>query len=138
MADIFSKKERSKMMSLVKSKNSLIEKRFASLLRKNKIKYRSHSRLLPGKPDFYFNKIKTVIFIDSCFWHGCRRHGSLPKSNKKFWIEKISNNKKRDVKVNKEYKKFGWKVIRMWEHDIKNKKFESKAESILHRLKNLI
>ena len=62
----------------------------------------------------------------------------LPKSNKKFWIEKISNNKKRDVKVNKEYKKLGWKVIRIWEHDIKNKKFESKAESILHRLKNLI
>lgn len=120
MADIFTKEKRSVVMSAVKNKGSLIEKEVASALRQKKISYRSHNTTLPGKPDFTCTKIKTVIFVDSCFWHGCRYHGSMPKSNKKFWNKKITNNRNRDRRINAEYKALGWRVLRIWEHTLRN------------------
>ena len=68
--------------------------------------------------------IKTVIFIDSCFWHGCKKHGSIPATHTKFWTEKIDRNKTRDKEVNKHYKMKGWKVVRIWEHDLKKKNYK--------------
>jgi len=63
-------------------------------------------------------KHKTVIFIDSCFWHGCKRHCRLPSARKKYWTAKIERNKERDKEVNRHYRKIGWKVVRVWEHEI--------------------
>lgn len=71
-----------------------------------------------GKPDIVFKKYKTVIFVDSCFWHGCKKHCRLPATNKKYWNEKIERNKQRDKEVNRHYKKEGWQVLRVWEHDL--------------------
>ena len=117
MADIFSKTKRSNIMSRVKSKNSKIELCFAKLLRRSKIKFRRQLPL-PGKPDFVLLNKKGVIFIDSCFWHGCALHGSLPKTNRIFWEDKIVRNKERDREVSKIYKKMGWRVFRIWEHHL--------------------
>lgn len=118
MTDIFSKTKRSLIMSTIKYKGSEIEIKIARFLKKNGVRYRSHSKSLPGKPDFYFLEIKTVLFVDSCFWHGCRYHGTKPKSNSKFWERKIARNKQRDKEINREYKKMGWQIIRIWEHDL--------------------
>ena len=111
-------------MSRVKSRDSKMEISFRKELWKHGFRYRKNSGKYFGKPDIVLPKYKTVIFIDSCFWHGCKKHCRLPTTRAKFWTEKIERNKARDKEVNKYYKKEGWKVFRIWEHDLKKKNFE--------------
>ncbi|MFA4817425.1 MAG: very short patch repair endonuclease [Parcubacteria group bacterium] len=118
MADIFSKKKRSDIMSKVRSKETGIEIKIRKELWKAGFRYRKNVSGYLGKPDILLKKYKTVIFVDSCFWHGCKKHGSMPQTRKKFWKEKIEQNKERDKEINKHYKKIGWKVVRIWEHDM--------------------
>ena len=75
---------------------------------------------------------KLVIFIDSCFWHGCKRHFRVPKSNKLYWQLKIEKNKNRDKEVTKFYKKHGWIILRFWEHDLKN------ANKIIEKIRTIL
>lgn len=118
MADIFSKKKRSEIMRAVKSKGSKIELFARKILREKGLRFKKNVRGLPGTPDIVLMDKKLVIFLDSCFWHGCRWHGTIPASNKVFWSNKILQNKIRDKKVNRELKKIGWKVKRIWEHNL--------------------
>lgn len=133
MVDTVSKKKRSEIMSKVKSKNSKIEIEFRKKLWQAGFRYRKNSAKYFGKPDMVLKKYKTVIFIDSCFWHGCRKHFRMPSSNKKYWKEKIERNIKRDKEVNKYYKKLSWKIFRIWEHEIEKdfKKTIQKSVKIL-------
>lgn len=121
MTDVVSKNKRSEIMSAVRSKDTKIEIAFRKALWKQGFRYSKNSAKYFGKPDLVLKKYKTVIFIDSCFWHGCKKHCRLPATRKKYWTEKIERNKQRDKEVNRHYKKIGWKVIRVWEHDIENK-----------------
>ena len=105
-------------MSAVKSKDTKMEIAFRKDLWKNGLRYRKNSAKYFGKPDIVFKKYRTVIFLDSCFWHGCKKHGTLPATRRDFWEKKISRNKERDEEVNLYYKKIDWKVFRFWEHDI--------------------
>ena len=120
--DIFPKEKRSDIMSKIKSSDSKIEVEFRKKLWNKGFRYRKNVKNYYGKPDLVLKKYKTVIFIDSCFWHGCKKHCKLPSTNKKFWEENINKNKKRDKKVNRYYSKTDWNIIRIWEHDLKNKK----------------
>lgn len=120
--DKISAKARSKNMSRIKSKNTkpeLILRKYLYGLGK---RYRLHYPL-PGKPDITFPSKKIAVFVNGCFWHG---HGCkvdhLPKSNTKFWTEKIIKNKERDFKVKNKLKKLGWKVIVVWECELTNNK----------------
>ena len=131
MADIFTKKKRSEIMSMVKNKDSKIEVKFREALWKVGFRYRKNATKYFGKPDLIFKKRKIVIFIDSCFWHGCKKHGSMPKTRKVFWEAKIENNKQRDKDVSDHYKKLRWKVFRVWEHDIKKDR-----QKIIDRIKS--
>lgn len=119
MADIVSKKKRSEIMSRIKSKDSKIEILFRKELWKLGFRYRKNSAKYFGKPDIVLAKYKTVIFIDSCFWHGCKKHCRIPAVRKKYWTKKILRNKVRDAEVLKYYKKENWKIFRIWEHDLK-------------------
>lgn len=83
--------------------------------------YRLNYKLL-GKPDIVFPKKKIAIFIDGCFWHKCPRCFVNPDINRKFWNKKIASNVKRDTIVNTELKGGGWKVIRIWEHELRKEK----------------
>ena len=74
---------------------------------------------LPGKPDFVFSKLKTAVFVDGCFWHGCPRHATKPKTRAAFWAAKLNGNRARDRKVNRLLRAKGWRVIRIWEHELK-------------------
>lgn len=134
MTDIFSKNKRSAVMSKIKSRGSKIEAKVKNIFRKNHISYRSHLSSFVGKPDFTLSKTNTVVFVDSCFWHGCRYHGTYPKTNKIFWQKKIEKNIKRDKKINLLYKKMNWKVVRIWEHDLKNQDCTSKIINQLSKL----
>ena len=128
--DTVSKKKRSEIMRAVRSKDSKIEKLFREKLWAIGFRYRKNSSKYFGKPDVVLSKYETVIFVDSCFWHGCKKHCRLPTTRKKFWAAKIDGNKQRDKKVNQYYKKTNWKVIRIWEHDLKKKDFIFDAKKI--------
>lgn len=130
MADTVSKKKRSEIMRLVKSKGSKMELAVRKILDKRKLRYKKNVRGLPGTPDIAFPDKKLVVFLDSCFWHGCRWHGSIPTSNRKFWLKKIQDNKKRDRATNLKYKRMSWKVFRFWEHDLKKKGFKFDGKKI--------
>jgi DNA mismatch endonuclease (patch repair protein) len=71
-----------------------------------------------GKPDFVFPKLRLAVFVDGCFWHGCPRHGVKPRQNAAFWRRKIAANRTRDRLVNRTLRKMGWRVLRVWEHEL--------------------
>lgn len=121
--DTVSKKKRSEIMSRVKSKDSKIEVSFRKMLWKRGFRYLKNSRKHFGTPDIVLPKYKTVIFIDSCFWHGCKKHGTMPSTRRAFWKAKIERNRERDKEVNRHYNKLRWNVVRLWEHDLKEKDF---------------
>jgi DNA mismatch endonuclease (patch repair protein) len=119
MTDTFSKEKRSEIMRSVKSHDSKIELAVRKLFWNSGFRYRKNSKNYFGKPDITLKKHKTVVFVDSCFWHGCRKHFRAPETRKEYWIEKIKRNKKRDKSVNQYYKNLNWTVFRIWEHDLK-------------------
>lgn len=74
-----------------------------------------------GRPDFVFLKLKTAVFVDGCFWHGCPKHGAKPKTNAAFWRKKIETNRACDKRVNRLLRQRGWTVLRVWEHALARK-----------------
>ena len=117
MADIFSKRKRSEIMSRIRSKDTKIEKLVFSRLRADKIYFQRHYKKAPGNPDIALPKKKKAIFVDGDFWHGYKFRtfkNRLPQ----FWMDKIENNIKRDVKNRSKLRRSGWKVSRIWEHEL--------------------
>jgi DNA mismatch endonuclease (patch repair protein) len=109
-------------MSQIRSKNTEPELTLRKLLSKNKISgYRLHYKKILGKPDIVFPRKKLAIFIDGCFWHKCPSCFIRPKSRIGFWNKKIKDNLIRDKEVNKSLKKNGWKILRVWEHELREK-----------------
>ncbi|MBI5797786.1 very short patch repair endonuclease [Candidatus Woesearchaeota archaeon] len=102
-------------MTSIKSRNTKPE-----LILKDKLKGFIFQPLgLMGKPDFINWKTKTILFVDGCFWHKCPKHYKEPKSNRSYWLPKLERNEVRAGEVNLAYKYAGWKVIRIWEHELK-------------------
>lgn len=116
MPDAFSKERRSQIMSKIRSKETKIELQFKELIKGLRFQYQPK---IKGKPDFALKKFKTVIFIDSCFWHKCPKHFRQPGSNRIYWTVKINRNVERAKEVDRQLKKEGWIVLRFWEHEIK-------------------
>ena len=129
--DKLSKEDRSILMSKIKSRNTKFEENFIKELKKyTKKKFRLNTTDIKGKPDIVFDKDKICIFLDSDFWHGWQypRWKHLLKND--FWREKIENNRKRDKKITIYLRQNGWKVIRVWEHDL-SKNFDRTIEKII-------
>lgn len=118
--DTVSKKKRSQIMASIRSKDSKIEILFRKELWRQGYRYRKNPESYIGKPDAVLKKHKTAIFIDSCFWHGCKKHCRIPSTRQNYWTQKIKRNIKRDKRVTRCYKELGWCVIRIWEHELKN------------------
>ncbi len=112
--------EISKRMANVKLKNGTAEVMLAKELWKNGIRYRKNYRKLPGSPDIAITKQKIAVFVDGEFWHGkdWEIKKEKLKNNRKYWIEKIEENIKRDKRVNTLLIENGWKVIRFWETEV--------------------
>ena len=106
-------------MSRVRNKDSKMEISLRKALWAEGFRYRKNDTKYFGKPDIVLSKYKTVIFVDSCFWHGCPEHYGAPATRKEFWEKKINRNMERDQEVNIHYEKEGWNVIRVWEHELK-------------------
>lgn len=105
-------------MSHIHAKNTQPEVVFRKAISDIGIKgYRLHCRL-PGKPDIVFPKRKIAIFIDGCFWHKCLKCFPVLSTTKRYWVRKIQSNIQRDIRINKELRAAGWRVIRIWEHEM--------------------
>lgn len=117
MPDTLTAAQRSERMSRIRSRgNQSTELRLISIFRENHIVgWRRHPRMT-GHPDFLFRTLRIAVFVDGCFWHGCTRHGAHPRTNARFWREKIARNQARDRQVNRALRLSGWRVLRIWEH----------------------
>lgn len=140
MSDILTSEQRSLLMSKIRSKDTGIELFVRSYFFARGLRYRLHSRNMPGKPDLVLNKYNTIVFIHGCFWHG---HNSkrcsiarMPKSNVEFWREKIKYNQLRDRKNIKYYKSLGYKVFILWECKIKSKDSHKYLDKVIDKIKS--
>jgi DNA mismatch endonuclease (patch repair protein) len=119
MTDVFSKRKRSEIMSRVKGRgNEATEARLVHIFREHAISGWRRSYPVFGNPDFVFPESRLCVFVDGCFWHGCKRHGSQPTSNRAFWRRKLARNKSRDRVVNRTLRTLGWRVVRIWQHEL--------------------
>lgn len=121
-------------MSKIRSKNTKLEEQGRLLVREAGLSYRKHPKDITGKPDVANKKRKIAIFFDSDFWHGFDYENSVKnKLQTDFWRTKIERNMARDAEVNKLLTEKGWKVLRLWEHNIKRK-----PEECVRRIKELL
>lgn len=112
--------ERSRIMSAIRSAgNRSTEQRLVQVMRRYKIKGWRRNYPLFGKPDFVFPRHKLIVFVDGCFWHGCPRCHKEPHTNSDYWREKIRQNALRDRRNSRKLRAAGWRVMRIWEHDLK-------------------
>jgi len=127
LSDIYSKQKRSEIMSKISGKETKPEILVRKYLFSEGFRFRKNDKRLPGRPDIVLPKYKIVIFIHGCFWHGhhCKA-AKLPETNKEFWKSKINSNIERDKKNQRELRKLGWKVIVIWQCELKNKKLTAK------------
>jgi DNA mismatch endonuclease (patch repair protein) len=120
-------------MAAVKSKGGkTTEALMGRLLRENGLRgYRKNWPVL-GKPDFAWPGRRVAVFVDGCFWHGCRRCKRPPKTNVEFWLGKFADNKKRDARATRTLRRLGWKVIRVRECAVQKEKTMRLIESAVH------
>ena len=137
MTDVFTKAKRSEVMSRIRGRgNKATEVALARLFRQNKITgWRRHLPIF-GRPDFTFPKQKIAVFVDGCFWHGCPKHSNLPANNRAFWKRKFSTNKLRDNLVTGTLRSQGWRVLRIWEHELGRKNMAKLCRRISRALEN--
>jgi len=126
MTDTVSEKKRSEIMKANKPKgNKSTELRLIQFFRKLNMKgWRRHYKIVGAIPDFVFLKKRIAVFADGCFWHGHNCRNLTPKQNSEYWQKKIENNRIRDKQINERLERKGWKVIRVWECEIKEKILE--------------
>ena len=137
MADVHSKETRSYNMSRIRSKDTKPEMLVRKFLHKNGFRYRLHVKDLPGKPDIVLPKYKTVIFIHGCFWHGhegCKYY-VVPKTRTEWWLNKIEVNTNNDLKSEEQLLLKGWKIIKIWECELKKATFQASLNTLLSTLK---
>ena len=136
MADNLSPEDRRKNMSHIRSKNSKPEELVRKYLFAQGFRYRKNVAKLPGKPDVVLPKYRTVIFVNGCFWHkhDCPRF-VWPTSNTEYWTKKITGNVERDNANYKLLEETGWRVITIWECELKKDRREKTLEALVRELK---
>jgi DNA mismatch endonuclease, patch repair protein len=119
MSDVFTKEKRSQVMAAIRSRdNKDTEMKLASILRTARIKGWRRHMPIPGHPGFVFRHPRLAIFVDGCFWHGCRWHCRMPQGNREYWQRKIASNNTRDRRITKLLRTPGWRVLRIWGHNL--------------------
>ena len=134
--DDLTKEQRHRNMSHIRSTNSKPEEKVRKELFSMGFRYRKNVRSLPGCPDIVLPKYKTVVFVNGCFWHkhDCPRF-VWPSSNQDYWIPKITRNVERDQKAKKDLEVLGWKVLTVWECELKKSVFMTTIERLAQEIK---
>ena len=137
--DVHNKETRSYNMSRIKGRKTTPEEIIAKYLFSQGFRYRRNVKKLPGTPDIVLKKYKTVIFVNGCFWHmheGCK-YFVWPKDNSEFWKNKLLANKERDEKEKKEIEELGWKVIVVWECQLKKAERERTLNWLVEKIREV-
>ena len=132
MPDVFTKAKRSAVMARIRSRgNRATELALLRVFRtqgitgwRRQIPIRNSEsgiRNFQVRPDFVFPKLRLAVFVDGCFWHGCPKHAPQPKGNAAFWRQKFAANRARDRLVTRVLRRAGWRVLRIWEHELARK-----------------
>jgi DNA mismatch endonuclease (patch repair protein) len=123
-------------MAAIKGKDTKPEMLVRKFLHAHGFRYTLHDKNLPGKPDIVLPKYKTVIFVHGCFWHGHKncKYFVVPKTRTDWWLKKINGNIANDIKAVKALKKDGWKIITIWECNLKKDKIEKTLISLLKKI----
>lgn len=132
MTDHISPEHRSWNMSRIKGKDTSIEVQVRSWLFSRGFRFRKNDKRYPGKPDIVLPKYKTVIFINGCFWHrheGCK-YATTPKTNREYWEKKFQRNVENDKQHMKRLEEMGWRVIVLWECELKKCFFEERMNNL--------
>ena len=135
--DIYPRRKRSEIMSKVKSKDTALELIVRSQLHRAGFRFRLHVRELPGMPDIVLPKYKTAIFVHGCFWHqhsGCKK-ATIPKQNRDFWSAKLARNVERDEQARTRLSEMGWRVLTIWECEIKPSKLPNTIARLIEKLR---
>ena len=138
MGDVHSRAQRSYNMSRIRSAHTKPEMLVRKFLHSLGYRYRLHEKKLPGRPDLVLPKYKTVIFIHGCFWHGhhnCKYY-VVPKTRTEWWLNKITVNQANDRKAVLALKKQGWKIITVWECDLKPGKVEKTLAALVKTIES--
>ena len=140
MTDVHNKATRSYNMSRIRSKNTKPELLVRRALFSRGFRYRLHDKKLPGRPDIILKKYRTLIFIHGCFWHGHEgcKFFVVPKTKTDWWLNKINGNKVNDEKKLVLLKEAGWKIIIIWECDLKKAKLEKTLMKLEETIKRNI
>lgn len=139
MADVHTPKQRSYNMSRIRNKDTKPEEFVRKYLFSHGFRYRKNDARLPGKPDIVLPKYKTVIFVNGCFWHkheGCKFF-VWPKNNADFWREKIESNVLRDGRNHELLTAMGWRVVTIWECELKRNKCDETLELLFKYLREI-
>jgi DNA mismatch endonuclease, patch repair protein len=138
MTDNRTVEQRSFCMKQIRSKNTTPEMIVRKYLHKNGFRYSLHNKKLPGKPDITLRKYGKVIFVHGCYWHGHKNceNAKTPKSNKEFWIEKIKKNQTRDATILENLQELNWKVISIWECQLKKNRTEETLKELVDKIVN--
>lgn len=136
--DDLTKEQRHRNMSNIRSTNTKPEEIVRKYLFSKGFRFRKNVRSLPGCPDIVLPKYKTVIFVNGCFWHmhNCKRF-KWPSTNIQYWKSKILKNVKRDKKSHEELIKLNWRVIVIWECELKRSMFEKTMEQVIKMIKKI-
>lgn len=105
-------------MRRVRGRDTSCEVALRRELHRRGLRYRLR-RDLPGKPDVVFVRARVAVFVDGCFWHGCPEHCRVPATNRAYWERKIARNRERDAAATSSLRAAGWRVVRVWEHDVR-------------------
>ncbi|MDD6966145.1 MAG: DNA mismatch endonuclease Vsr [Firmicutes bacterium] len=135
MADTKTPAERSENMSRIRSTNTKPEEIVRKYLFSHGFRYRKNDKCYPGKPDIVLSKYRTIIFVNGCFWHmhGCSR-SRLPRSNQDYWKPKIERNIQRDADNKQKLELDGWKVIVVWECELKKRIAEERLSRLCEEI----
>lgn len=134
--DCFSARQRRSIMSRIRGKDTTPEKLVRSLVHRLGYRFRLHRRDLPGTPDLTFPKLRKIIFVHGCFWHvhACPRGRSTPSNNGSFWLKKRQANVARDQHAVLTLRRFGWRVLIIWECQLRDqKRLEEKLATFLNK-----
>lgn len=139
MTDVHDKETRSYNMSRIKGRNTKPEMLVRKFLFSNGFRYRLYDKKLPGKPDIVLPKYKTVIFINGCFWHGHEgcKFFVTPKTRTEWWLEKINGNIENDTVKIQKLKELGWRVIVIWECELKPEFLNYTINKLFENIKNI-
>lgn len=123
MADKLSLEQRSALMGRIRGKDTKVELMVRRYLHRQGFRFRIHDRRLPGSPDIVLPKYRTVVFVHGCFWHGHEVCGLYrkPRTNTEFWEQKVLANRVRDQRNQEELEKRGWRVIIVWECELRTR-----------------